>query len=107
MLTGVKLARKAEKFARILHGIGGPHRLAICYLLSSQELEPRDIVDNLKLPQTVVAFHLKEMSKSGWVEKSKFGRVALYRLNQKRLGEFLDFFSGTPLGYLLSKTDND
>ena len=95
MDTGVRLKENSKKLAQTVHGISHEHRLAIAYLLAHGDMQERDIVANIDLPQNLVAHHLNIMLGSGWVSKVKEGKFATYRLNPKALKTFDELFEGT------------
>ena len=83
MLTRSKLKEKVQPFAKRIRGVAHDHRLAILYVLAHNQLEAKDIVDALGVPENLVAHHLKQMYITGWVLKTKQGRSVTYRPNQK------------------------
>ncbi len=96
MLTGGRLKEKSKIFAKKYLGIAHPHRMAIVYLLAHDPLWVRDIVMHLNVPENLIAFHLRQMHRTGWVTKIKEGRHTEYRLNEKAFFELARFLSDTP-----------
>jgi|SRR3990167_5605751 len=96
MLTRSKLKEKVQPFAKRIRGVAHDHRLAILYVLAHNQLEAKDIVDALGVPENLVAHHLKQMYITGWVLKTKQGRSVTYRLNEKAFFEFNRLFTDTP-----------
>lgn len=97
MNTGIRLKEKTKKVAKIIRGISGPTRLGILYLLLHKPLEAHEIVSDIDLPASLVAHHLKQMYRSGWVKKTRIGRNVTYELEEKVFKEITKFFDGTPL----------
>ncbi len=98
MLTKSRLQNKVRPTARQLSGIANTYRLAIVYLLAGNDLDPREIIDYLGLPQTLVAHHLKMLLRTGWVMKARVGRRVTYRLNEKAFSTLQQLLAETPFG---------
>ncbi len=84
--------------ARQLEGVAHVYRLAIVYLLADNDLDPREIIDCLGLPQTLVAHHLKMLLTTGWVTKARVGRRVTYKLNEKAFFTLNQLLADTPFG---------
>lgn len=102
MHTGIRLKEKSKKVAKIIRGINGPTRLGILYLLLHKPLETHEIVSDIDLPASLVAHHLKQMYRSGWVKKTRVGRNVTYELEEKVFREIAKFFEGTRLQWKLT-----
>ena len=98
MVTKNRLQNKVRPTAKQLEGIAHVYRLAIVYLLASNDLDPRELVDYLGLPQTLVAHHLKRLLVTGWVTKTRVGRRVTYRLNEKAFFILNHLLAATPFG---------
>ncbi len=98
MVTKNRLQNKVRPVARQLEGIAHVSRLAIVYLLAGNDLDPRELVDYLGLPQTLVAHHLRRLLVTGWVTKTRVGRRVTYRLNEKAFSELSHLLADTPFG---------
>lgn len=96
MLTRARLREKVKPFARRLRGIAQISRLSILYLLSHGPMIVRDIGEDLAMPQPLVAHHLKQMYRSGWIVRTKRGREVVYQLKEKSFFEFFRLFEDTP-----------
>ena len=102
MLTGVRLKEKVKPLAKKIQAAAHPHRLAILYLLAHDSMWPRDFVDALGLAESLVAHHLKQLYRNGWVTKSRIGKHVTYQLKSEAFGEVTKLFVDTPLGRQLS-----
>ncbi len=98
MDTGVRLREKTKKLYQALKGVSHEHRLAIIYLLAHKDMEEREIVSNLDMPQNLVAHHLKIMLDHGWVKKTKGTKFVTYHLQAKALDIFNKLLEDTPIG---------
>lgn len=96
MLTRARLKEKVKPFARRIRGVAQIYRLSILYLLAHEPLEVHEITDSIGLAENLVSHHLKQLYKSGWVVKTRTGRVVTYRLNEKAFFEFNRLFEDTP-----------
>ena len=91
MTSGKRLLAKVAPFAKIIKGIAHPHRLAILYLLAYDPTWPEDIVRHMPIRQTLVAHHLKEMLRSGWLTKKRNGKHVTYAVNKKIMKQLASF----------------
>jgi len=97
MLTRARLREKVKPFARRIRGMAQTHRLAILYILAHDPLEVREITDHLGIKENLVAHHLKQLVKTGWIVREKEGRWVKYRLINKNFSEFYRLFEDTPI----------
>ncbi|OGG11799.1 hypothetical protein A2Z00_01895 [Candidatus Gottesmanbacteria bacterium RBG_13_45_10] len=103
MLIGARLKEKVKPFAKKVHGIAQGYRLSILYLLAHEPMEVRDITDHLGIAENLVSHHLKQLYLSGWVVKTRTGRLVTYRLNEKAFLEFNRLFEDTPFAKTLTR----
>ncbi len=96
MLTRARLKERVKPVSRRIRGIAQLYRIGILYLLAHEAMEVHDITDNLGLAENLVSHHLKQLYLSGWVLKTRKGRVVTYRLNEKAFFEFNRLFEDTP-----------
>jgi DNA-binding HxlR family transcriptional regulator len=96
MLTRARLREKVKPATRRLRGIAQMYRLATLYLLAHEPLEVRQITDHLGIKENLVAHHLKQLVKTGWIVREKQGRRVTYRLINKNFSEFFRLFEDTP-----------
>jgi DNA-binding transcriptional ArsR family regulator len=96
MLTRARLREKVKPLTRRMRGIAQIYRIGILYLLAHEPMEVHTITDSLGLEENLVSHHLKQMYLSGWVLKTRKGRVVTYRLNEKAFFEFNRLFEDTP-----------
>ena len=96
MLTRSRLKEKVKPFSRRMAAIGQEYRLAVIYLLSFDPMEVRDIVENIGIPENLLAHHLKTLLDTGWVAKTKVGKHVTYRINEKAFFELPRLLEDTP-----------
>lgn len=97
MTTGKRLFIKVAPFAKMVHGIAHPHRVAILYILSHDPTWVKDLVNSLGLPENLVSHHLKIMCDTGWLHKERDGQHVVYSINQKNFRELPKILADTPL----------
>lgn len=98
MTTGKRLLAKVAPYVKLVRGLSHPYRVAILYLLAHDPMWERDLVIHLGKPQNLVAHHLKEMTKGGWLKREKVGRYVTYTLNDKAFRELPKLLVDTPFG---------
>jgi DNA-binding transcriptional ArsR family regulator len=96
MLTRARLKEKVKPVARRIRGISQVYRIGILYILAHEPMEVHTICDNLGIAENLVSHHLKQLYLTGWVVKTRTGRVVTYRLNEKAFFEFNRLFEDTP-----------
>ncbi len=96
VLTRARLREKVKPFVRRFRGISHVHRLSIVYLLAHEPMQVHMIVDSLGIAENLVSHHLHQLNLSGWILKTRVGRVVTYRLNEKAFVEFNRLFDDTP-----------
>ena len=96
MLTRARLRERVKPVTRRIKGIAHISRIAMLYLLAHESMEVHTITDSLGLPENLVSHHLRQLYLSGWVLKTRKGRVVTYRLNEKAFFEFNRLFEDTP-----------
>lgn len=93
MLTKNRLKEKVRPVAKLMEGVANVYRLAIVYLLSSNDLLSRELVGALGLPQNLVSHHLKVLLATGWVTRERAGKKVTYRLNKEAVGRLQKLLS--------------
>lgn len=96
MTTGKRLLIKVRPYAALIGGIAHPHRLAILYLLAHDPTWVKDLVNNIGIPENLVAHHLKIMLDAGWVKKQRDGRHVIYSLNENTFHQLPKLLADTP-----------
>ncbi len=75
--------------------LGHPARIAIIdYLIKVNTCICGDIVNELPLAQPTVSQHLRELKNAGLIKGSIEGTSVCYCIDEKAVGEMLDYFSG-------------
>ncbi|HEY5557031.1 metalloregulator ArsR/SmtB family transcription factor [Acetobacterium sp.] len=69
-------------------------RLKIIDMLSCGEMCACDILDEFKLSQSTLSYHMKILSKSGLVNATRDGAWMRYTLNKDKTNEVLAFLTG-------------
>jgi ArsR family transcriptional regulator len=75
----------AKKQAEFLKALSDPARIKIIYALKDGELCVCEIMELLKMPQTMVSHHCKILKVAGIVSDRKFGKWVNYSLTDKRV----------------------
>ncbi len=89
MLSGARLKQKVRDASRMLQAAGDINRLAILYLLATEPMDLRDIIDRTRLSPSLVAHHMRVLLGAEWVTKSKFGKRVTYYLIETAAGKAL------------------
>ncbi len=76
---------EAKKQAEFLKAVSDPARIKIIYALREGELCVCEIMELLKMPQTMVSHHCKILKVAGIVSDRKFGKWVNYSLTDKRV----------------------
>ena len=103
MLSGVRLKQKVTPYANMLRGASHMHRLSMLYLLAQEPMTAKDILQHIKLSPPLIAHHLKALYGSGWITKTKYGRLVTYYLDPRAFRAFQKFILDTPFGQDLKK----
>jgi DNA-binding transcriptional ArsR family regulator len=96
MLTRARLKEKVKPVTRRIRGISQIYRIGVLYLLAHEPMEVHAICDCLGIAENLVSHHLKQLYLTGWVVKTRKGRIVTYRLNEKAFFEFNRLFEDTP-----------
>lgn len=91
MLTGARLTQKITPTAAKFRAAGDIIRLSILYMLLQGPLDLGTIERRLKRSPSLVAHHLNILRTSGWVNKSKFGKLVTYYLSDETAREISKF----------------
>ena len=91
MLSGIRLKQKITPVAAKFSAAGNVHRLSILYMLAQGPLTLPVIIRRLKISPSLTIHHLQILRKSGWVSKSKFGKLVTYYLSDKAVKEVSAF----------------
>ncbi len=92
MLAGKKLIVRSAKEAGILHAIAHPHRIAILHLLSQSDMRLKELAIHMPCSQSLLAHHLKELIKVGFVTRYQIGARMFYKGNKKTMIEVENVF---------------
>ncbi len=79
----------ANQQARLLTCIGEPTRLQILKLLMDGEKYVTEIVEALKIEQSLVSYHLKHLKQCNIVKSRQEAQRTYYGLSDGRLGELV------------------
>jgi len=75
----------------LFRAAGNDIRIQILLLLFSGPQDLGTIIRKTKLSPSLVAHHLKILHTSGWVTRSKFGKLVTYYINEKAIKEVISF----------------
>jgi len=92
----------------ILKAISDPIRLSIIKkLYSKDELCACDILDDYKITQPTLSFHMKKLTQSGLVVSRKDGTWVRYKVNSDYYNLLINDLSGLKLGEKDNSLTND
>jgi len=74
-----------KKMAMIFRMLSNPNRLQVLYLCQEKGVSVGDLVDNLKLSQSLVSHHLKQLRDSNLIQATREGKKVLYQVQDKRV----------------------
>ncbi|MCX6736442.1 MAG: metalloregulator ArsR/SmtB family transcription factor [Candidatus Parcubacteria bacterium] len=80
-----------KKIAQTFKVLGGSERIKIIQYLSIGEKCVCEILENLKLPQNLVSYHLGTLRKSNLIIAHREGKWIHYSLNKKSFAELRGF----------------
>jgi ArsR family transcriptional regulator len=80
----------AKKQAEFLKALSDPARIKIVYALQGGELCVCEIMELLKMPQTMVSHHCKILKVAGIISDRKSGPWVYYSLTDKRVPGMLE-----------------
>ena len=90
-------AREIKKFVRTFEALSVDNRLKILKLITNETKSVQAISEAVKLSSSAVSSHLRILRSADLVVRKKKGHFVLYRLNGRRLEEYLrrisEFFS--------------
>lgn len=89
--------REAEQLAVTLKALADPARLRLLSIVASsagQEACVCDLIEPVGLSQPTVSYHLKVLTDSGFLSRSKRGTWAYYRLRPDALASVATFLAG-------------
>lgn len=81
-----------KDIAIIFKALGDESRLEIVYLLKGGELCGCDLLENFKITQPTLSYHMKILTDSGLVIGKKNGSRIRYRINNEKLKYIKRFF---------------
>lgn len=91
MLSRDRLKKKIVPIARKFNAAGNVHRLSILYMLMREPMTFSVIVRRLAISPPLALHHLHLLEKSGWVTRSKFGKLVTYYLDDHAAKEIAAF----------------
>ncbi len=92
MLSGNHLTQKTSHTAAKFRAAGTDTRTAILAMLRREPMTFPVLVRKLQLSPSLTLHHLKILQKSGWVTRSKFGKLVTYYLSEQAVKEVIVFF---------------
>jgi ArsR family transcriptional regulator len=81
---------RAKKQAEFLKAVADPARVKIVYALGGGELCVCEIMELLKMPQTMVSHHCKILKIAGIIADRKSGPWVYYSLSDRRVLDMLE-----------------
>jgi DNA-binding transcriptional ArsR family regulator len=77
----------------VFDALGDPNRRKLLLLLRSEERSVSDLAAHFHCSMAAVSQHLSVLRRSGLVAKRRSGRMQIYRLRPRPLGEVIDFLA--------------
>jgi len=96
-----------QMYAQIMKALADETRVKIFVMLSRGELCACNILEEFRITQPTLSYHMKVLSESGLVRSRRDGVWMKYSLNQKSLGELRELFDtvGSNLEHQVSCPD--
>ena len=91
MLLGNHLIQKTSPIADKFRAAGSESRTAILAMLLREPMTFSVLVRKLELSPSLTLHHLKILLKSGWITRSKFGKLVTYYLSDSAVKEVVTF----------------
>lgn len=88
--TEIPSDEAAKRQAEFLKALSDPARIKIVYALQAGELCVCEIMERLKMPQTMVSHHCKILKVAGIVSDRKSGKWVYYSLADRRVPGMLE-----------------
>lgn len=89
------------EFIPILKAIADETRLKIIDMLSCEEMCANDILEEFKISQSTLSYHMKILSDAGIVIGVREGAWMRYNLNKKKAEGLISF-----IGYITNEKEN-
>ena len=80
-----------SEYIPILKALSDETRLKIIDMLSCQELCANEILEEFKITQPTLSYHMKILIEAELVRGNRQGAFMHYSLNQNKSGELIDF----------------
>ena len=74
-----------KKMALIFRMLSNPNRLQVLSLCQEKAISVGELVDNLKLSQSLVSHHLKQLRDADLIQATRQGKNMLYQVQDKRV----------------------
>ena len=86
-----------EILSRLFKLLNDPNRLKIIFAIGKGSKPVSEIMQETKLPQTLVSFHLRPLRESGILSTERKGAFIYYRFTEPGLIDLLSSLGGVPL----------
>ena len=77
--------KNLKKMALTFHMLSNPNRLRMLYLCFDQSVSVGDLVNRLRLSQSLVSHHLKQLREAGLIQAERQGKNMLYQVQDQRV----------------------
>jgi DNA-binding transcriptional ArsR family regulator len=77
----------------VFDALADPTRRRLLLLLRAEELSVSELAAHFSVSMAAVSQHLSILRRTGLVSKRRSGRMQLYRLRPRPLGQVIDFLS--------------
>lgn len=74
-----------KKMTVIFHMLSNPNRLQVLHLCLEEPISVSDLVGTLKLSQSLVSHHLKQLRDANLIQATRQGKNMLYQVTDKRV----------------------
>jgi DNA-binding transcriptional ArsR family regulator len=86
-----------EILSRLFKLLNDPNRLKIIFVIGKGSKPVSEIMQQTKLPQTLVSFHLRPLRESGILSTERKGAFIYYRVTEPGFIDLLLSLGGVPL----------
>jgi DNA-binding transcriptional ArsR family regulator len=85
-----------ELLSRLFKLLNDPNRLKIIFAIGKDSKPVSEIMQETRLPQTLVSFHLRPLRESGILSTERRGAFIYYRLTETGFVDLLSSLAGVP-----------
>ncbi len=97
MISGLRLTKTMDPYAKLLFPLGHASRLAILFALSHSMERTNTLAAILNIKENKLIHHLKLLEKEGWIKRTQIGTRPYYQINISAAKKLKRFLIHTPI----------